>query len=167
VLVLLPCHEDVSICPWHVCCNTTHFWRSTNQSQSSGMPPECCPLSSLLADSSQAYCGQSKLTQCTVRRCGAGPAEQVMPSARLAAVLLSGAATVGLQQCYVEVRYSMWVQVTIKGILKPRAYSPVQYQGCTSHISHGVRHTSHTRRRWRLTHSTNECAPEVTADLHM
>jgi hypothetical protein len=69
-------------------------------------------------ESMQALCGQAQLTQCTVRRCGAGPAEQVMTPHRSGAVLLSGATTVDMQHCYVEVRVrASWTQVADGGDL--------------------------------------------------
>jgi hypothetical protein len=51
----------------------------------------------------QVYWGQTKLTRCTVRKCGASPAEQLMLPDRRGAVQLSGPGTLDLQHCYVEV----------------------------------------------------------------
>jgi hypothetical protein len=51
--------------------------------------------------------------QCTARRCGTGPAEQVMPPLRVGAVHLNGPVAMEMQQCYVEVRVKgaghMWL----------------------------------------------------------
>jgi hypothetical protein len=52
---------------------------------------------------SQTFHGQAKLTQCTVGRCDAGPAEQVMPPERRGAVQVVESATADMQQCYMEV----------------------------------------------------------------